>query len=242
VEYIKSSGCDYRYKQIDIAFDVEIFGSFGDFDIDNFFLFQFSKSCNVNSPFHYEEYEYDGSRTYYLLTAKKPKIRTYMYLKHVKEGLKNRFILRLEISCNVLSIGNDPEKIIEYIEKDFKTKKLFFFNNVIAGNKIKQQYRANIHKKGSQNVPPKLHSQIQSNSDNEFPLVLTDEIKDHIRHVLKREKPKEEMLTDAEIKHELYLEEQIRIHHELHREEQEKIQKHEQAERLSQSSSNSILF
>jgi len=197
VEYLKSSGANYKYKKIDVAFDMEL-EDIKKYDIDNFFLLQLSKSVKINSPFKY--FEKDGSRTYYLLSTIDPIIDTYLYLKHVKEGLRRRFILRLEISYNKLTdFGDNPDKIINYIEQDLKTKKLLFFENVDAGNSFKQHYqnniqeniqRNNIKKSKSDNVPKMLLRKIKSKADDEFELVLSDEIKDHIRHVLTREETK----------------------------------------------------
>ena len=199
VDYSKTNGGIINYERIDIATDIEL-ECFDGFDIDNFFLLQLSKSQNINSPFMYFTGD-DGSRTYYLMPLKDPndrkckpknknkkpyvpQIRKYMYLKHLKEGLRNRFILRYEVSyTNLTRFGADSDKLIKYIAKDFKTMRLFCFDDVETGNEFKELYQANIPKE-SPNVPPKLLREIKSKADNEFDLRLPEEIKAHIHNVL----------------------------------------------------------
>jgi len=205
VAYSKAHGGIINYDRIDIAIDVEL-EDFEGIDIDNFFLLQLSKSQTINSPFTYFHGD-DGSRTYYLMPLKDPndrkckpknknkkayvpQIRKYMYLKHLKEGLINRFILRYEVSyTNLTRFGADSDRLIEYIEKDFKTMRLFCFDNVATGNEFKSQYQENIPKE-SPNAPVKLLREIKAKADNEFDLRLPEEIKTHIHNVLAREQPK----------------------------------------------------
>jgi hypothetical protein len=203
VDFVKTNGGVINYKGIDVAIDAEL-EDIKNLKIDNFFLLQLSKSEHINSPFKYFTGE-DGSRTYYMQPMKDPndknsdqqkkkkyipKRRIYMYLKHIKEGLRNRFILRVEASYTGLdSFGGDSDKLITYIEKDLKGMRLFCFDNVDTGNDFKRQYEARIPKKYNDNVTPTMLSKIKSKADNEIEIGLTDEIKDHIRNVLARKEP-----------------------------------------------------
>ena len=203
IECVKAHGGYLTIKRLDLAIDIELVDIDG-FDLDNFFLLDVSSSQFINDPFDY--FEKDGSRTYYLLKHKKhvmkkkpkkkkekyvPKIRIYMYLKHVKEGLKDRFILRFEASYSGLDrFDGDADKLIHYMENNLKNMKLFCFDNVRTGNSFKRLYRDRIPKKGYPNVTPTMLSKIKSKADNEFKLELTDEIRDHIHNVLAREEPK----------------------------------------------------
>jgi len=203
IECVKANDGYITIKRLDLAIDIEL-ADFDKFYLDNFFLLDVSSSQFINSPFDY--YEKDGSRTYYLLKQKKyalrkkepkkeekyvPKIRYYMYLKHEKEGLKDRFILRFEASYSGLDkFDGDAGNLIHYIENELKSIRLFCFDNVKTGNHFKQLYRDRIPKKGYPNVTPKQLREITSKADNEFKLELTDELRDHIHNVLAREEPK----------------------------------------------------
>jgi len=202
VDCVKTHGGYFTFKRFDLAIDVEL-ADINGFDIDNFFLLNVSTSQNINSPFDYFVGD-DGSRTYYSLKRKKhkydpkkktqkyiPMNRKYLYLKHIKEGLKDRFILRFEASYpDLTKFGGDADKLIKYIENDLKNMKLFCFDNVETGNHFKQLYSDRIPKKGYPNVTAKQLRKIRSKADNEFNLELTDEIRDHIHNVLARDEPK----------------------------------------------------
>ena len=191
VDYLKSSAGECRAKRLDVAVDIEqLTGDMRKYNIENFFFIQISKAVNINSPFDYYVNENDGSKTYYQQKSAKPSIQTLKYLKHIKEELYDRFILRLESAYHALiNFGDDPEKIIKYIEKDLKTKRLFFFENAADCHYFKQQYRNNILKQGSPNVTDKLLREIKLKATEEFDIsVLPEEIKDHIRNVLTKDK------------------------------------------------------
>lgn len=195
VKFLKSNPNDHKYKRIDVPFDIELKGDDKEkFDIDNFFFIQISKGVNTNSPFDYYVNENDGSKTYYSKKGDRLSKQTLMYLKHIKENLDDRFILRLESAyLKLINFGDDPEKIIKYIENDIKTKRLFFFDDVDDCTHFKEQYRNNILKDESPNVPDRLLRDIKSKSTKEFDLVLSDEIKDHIRNVLTKDKELKEV-------------------------------------------------
>jgi hypothetical protein len=203
VDYLKISAGECRYRRLDIPVDIEqLTGDVSKFNVDNFFFIQLSKAVNINSPFDFYVNENDGSKTYYQQKSAKPSIQTIEYLKHIKEGLDDQFILRLENAYHALiKFGDDPEKIIKYIEKDLKTKRLFFFENADDCHNFKQQYRNNILKKDSPNVPDKLLREIKLKATEEFVFsVLPDEIKDHIRNVLTKDtEPKEVKKSPARL-------------------------------------------
>jgi len=201
VSYCKSSPEAHRYSRLDIPLDVEqLTGDKRKYNTENFFFIQLSKAVNINSPFDFYVNENDGSKTYYQQKSAKPSIQTIEYLKHIKENLDDRFILRLENAYHALiKFGDDPDKIIKYIEKDLRTKRLFFFENADDCHYFKQQYRNNILKKDSPNVPDKLLREIKLKATEEFEFsVLPEEIKDHIRNVLTKDtEPKKVTLSDA---------------------------------------------
>jgi len=195
VKFLRSRNIEYKYTRLDLAFDLE-FDT--DINIADFFLIKLSKAVNINSPFDYYPNKKDGSITYYLKPSKsskpsdRPKIQWLLYLKHIKEGLDGRYILRLEASFDELhNIGSDPHEIFKYIEKDIRTMKLFYFDDIdTTSTNLKQQYQKNIHKNNcSPNVPAKLLREIKAGATNEIMLELPKHIKYHIINVLTKDEP-----------------------------------------------------
>jgi hypothetical protein len=187
VKFLRSKDIDCKLTRLDLACDLE-FDT--EIDIADFFLIKLYKGMNTNSPFKYYVNEKDGSRTYYLKASVDPKTQSKLYLKHIKECLDGRYILRLEISYDELhDIGSDPHEIIKYIEKDIRTMKLFYFNDVDTNTNLKKQYELNIHKDSSPNVPAKLLREIKTGATNEIMLELPKHIKSHIMNVLTKDQP-----------------------------------------------------
>lgn len=202
IDLLKSIDSIYRITRLHLAFDIPLDSTFGHFftTIDNFFVTKIAKTDRINFPFSYYDKNKDGSRTHYpemlTKTGNKPSVHSRMYEKHMKEGLKQRMI-RFEICFegeSLRKVGNNPEALIKYLEKEIGRYRLNHFEDVRTCNKLKEQYAENILKNQNRqvrnnvrrnrknyehltpNLTDKLLREIKENS-TAIPLELTDEIR-----------------------------------------------------------------
>lgn len=175
IKYLKSNSFDYGFTELHLAFDTE-----HKTKIDNFLPVKLTKGSKINNPSNY----YKNSTLY--IESNNPKTKAYLYNKSKKERLLGKYIHRFEIKLSKLQdIGRNPYKLIEYIEKQLKSYKLFYFEDIDLCNKFKEQYAKNITKKDSPNVPEKLSRDIRA-AAKEIELKLSDNIKEFIINTLSK--------------------------------------------------------
>jgi hypothetical protein len=169
IKYLQSKNIDYGITELHLAFDIE-----HKTNIDNFLAVKLTKGSNINEPSNY----YKNSTLY--IESNNPKTKAYLYNKSKKERLLGKYIHRFEIKLSKLhDMSRIPYKLIDYIEKQLNSYKLFYFEDIDLCNKFKEQYAENITKKDSPNVPDKLLRDIRA-AAKEIELKLSDEIKQFI--------------------------------------------------------------
>jgi hypothetical protein len=190
---------DLSISSMDIAWDMkfkkEQFQS-----ISNFFIVHDTKLTTLNDPFnlYYDIQKRKPSGFYNEPLYKKDgkifntQTRAYIYIKDWKENLEDDeyIIIRFELKLSKLkNKSKNSYELIEYIEKQLKPYKLFYFEDIDICNELKEQYKDRIPKE-NHNITKKLLSTIQSTSSKEIELKLSDSIKNHIIDTLtKKEKP-----------------------------------------------------
>ena len=198
IDLLKSTDSIYLITKIHPAFDIVL-----DTTIDHFLLLKLGKTDRINSPFIYHDKNQDGSRSYYpeeLTKAGKQSAKSScFYEKDMKEGLEDctfRFEPRFE-GDGLRKVGNNPEALIRYMEKNIGKYRLYHFDDVSTCNKFKEQYAENILKNKHRavrnkvrrnkeryesltpNVTAKLLREVGENS-TAIPLELTDDIRKFI--------------------------------------------------------------
>jgi hypothetical protein len=178
IKYLQSKNIDYGITELHLAFDIE-----HKTNIDNFLPIKLTKGSNINEPSNY----YKNSTLY--IESNNPKTKAYLYNKSKKESLLGKYIHRFEIKLSKLhDMSRNPYKLIDYIEKQLKSYKLFYFEDIELCNQFKNQYAENITKKDSPNVPDKLLRDIRA-AAKEIELKLSDEIKKFIITTISKPKP-----------------------------------------------------
>ena len=182
IDMHKTHNIDYGITEVHLAFDIIL-----DSSIENFIPIKLVKSTNIHSLL---EQEFDT--TIYIEATYDPKSKAYLYCKVTKERLNSKqSIYRFEIRFkDMYKISRDPYKIIEYIEKNLQSYKLFHFTDKQLCNKFKKQYSQNIKKVSSPNVTQKLLRELKEHG-TEIELVLSDEIKHQIISMLQKDDEKE---------------------------------------------------
>lgn len=171
INMLKTQNIDYGITELHLAFDIIL-----DSAIENFMPIKLTKSVNICNPL-----EQQFKTTMYIESTYNPKLKAYLYCKVTKERLSTKNnIYRFEIRFKDMhNISKDPYKIIEYIEENIQSYKLFHFDDIQLCNKFKEQYSQNIKKVSSQNVPEKLLRELKEHG-TEIRLILPDEIKEQI--------------------------------------------------------------
>jgi len=177
IQYLQAKNIDYGITELHLSFDIE-----HKTKIDNFLPIKLTKGSNINNPSNY----YKNSTLY--IESNNPKTKAYLYNKSKKERLLGKYIHRFEIKLSKLhNMSRNPYKLIDYIEKQLKSYKLFYFEDINLCNQFKEPYARNIAKKDSPNVPDKLLKDIKA-AAKEIELKLSDEIKEFIITTLSKPK------------------------------------------------------
>lgn len=128
----------YRITRVDIFNDYYTENK----SIQNFFLARISKKGlqkPLNQPLNYHEetafYAEDTS-------IKNPSLRTLIYDKSFKEQLKEKYIIRLEVSIRNIGVKiNNYEALRDLINERVSYYQLFYFESIDDCNTIKTTYK-----------------------------------------------------------------------------------------------------
>ena len=183
IDMHKTYDLEYGITELHLAFDIIVNSS-----IDNFIPIKLVKSVNICNPLD-KEFE----STIYIESTKDPKLKAYLYCKVTKEKLNvEKNIYRFEIRFRDMhDISRNPYKIIDYIQENLQSYKLFYFDDIQLCNQFKKEYSNNIRKVSSPNVPEKLLRELKKHG-TEIELILSNEIKQEIISMLIKHNEKEE--------------------------------------------------